>query len=127
MKIRALNRPRNLIKRNIVKPLKTRSINRPHPMIRHQKQLFPPHIDNPLLRVVADFVVAFLHCGGVVGCKVVEDHPVREIPDVVGAPVGVLSLEGVFCADDFAFEEGGEAGVVFCEAWGGISLETIGG
>lgn len=118
MEIRALNIARNLIERNVVKALKTRSIYGANLVIRHQKELLPPHVYDPLLCVIVNLVAALLHCLFVVRLEFVKNLPVREIANVVRAPVRVFGLEGVFRADDFAFEEGCEAWVVFCEAWG---------
>ena len=97
MKIRALNRPTNLIKSNIIKPLKTRPCNCPNPMIRHQKVFFPSHEYYPLLSWIrhCDFSGG-LHGRFVMLLPALEKFPVVEVGLATGAPVGVFGEEGVF-------------------------------
>lgn len=97
MKIRALDRPANLIKSNIIEPLKTRSRNRPNPMIRHKEVFFPPHEYYLLLSGIRDCDLAGVYHGDfVVFLPGIEELPVVEVGLAAGAPVGMFGEEGVF-------------------------------
>lgn len=106
MEVNPINRPPHLIETNIIKPLKARPIDLPDPMIRHQELLLPAHEHILAVRAVLVVEVGLLglFCEGPPG---LEARPVLHVFFVAGAPVAVPGLEGVFGADDFAFEEGG--------------------
>ncbi len=106
MKVNSAHSPRHLVETDIVKPLKARAHNLAHAMVRHKERLLPAHKDVLALRVVLILEIRFLglFCQGAPGG---EARPVLHVGFVGGAPGGVAGLEGVFGADDFAFEVGG--------------------
>jgi len=106
MEVNPAHGPCHLIETDIVKSLETGAHDLTHAVVRHQKRLFPAHEDVFALRVVLVVEVWFLGRfgqrapGGKAG-------PVLHVGFVGGAPGCVAGLEGVFGADDFAFEVGG--------------------
>jgi len=56
VEVDSANLAAHLIKADVVKPLKTRSVNCPNSMIRHKKVFLPPHKEAVLVREV-DFDV----------------------------------------------------------------------
>lgn len=116
MEIDPADAPHNLVEADIVEPLEARPHDLPHPMIRHQERLLPAHEDILALHEVLVVEIRLLGCvlkrapGG-------EARPVLHVCLVGRAPASVTGLEGVSAADDFAFEVGGQGGVVFRQAW----------
>lgn len=94
-----------LVKADIVKPLEARPADRAHAMVREQEVFLPAHEDVLALGDVGEVEVAlaglFLQ-----GAEGRELGPVLEVHLVGRAPVLVLREEGVFRADDLAFEVG---------------------
>lgn len=106
----------HLIEADIVKALKTGSGNCPHPMIRDQKVLFPPHEDMLTLRKVSVREIRFL---GLLRERPPgrKSGPMMHIGLFCSTPRLMARLEGMFGADDFPFEECRQGWVVLREAW----------
>jgi hypothetical protein len=90
-------------------------------MVREEEVFLPAHEDVLALRDVRDVEVALAGLS-LEGTEGLELGPVLEVDLVGRAPVFVLGEEGVFGADDFAFEVGRERWVVFGEACVGMWL-----
>ena len=90
-------------------------------MIRDQKFLLPPHEHVFPVRAVLVVKVG-LFCLFGQGPPGGEAGPVLHVLFVAGAPVFVPGLEGIFGADDLAFEKGGQGRVFGCEACGGLAM-----
>jgi len=107
--------PLTLVEADVVEALKAGAADRAHAMVGEEEVFLPAHEDVLALRHVGDVEVAlaglFLE-----GAEGLELGPVLQVDLVGRAPVFVLGEEGVFGADDFAFEVGCEGWVVFCEA-----------
>ena len=106
MEIDTIDIARNLIKADVVKPLKTRARDLADAVIGHKEGFLPAHEDVFALGEVFVMEVGFLGLFGE-GPPGGEAGPVLHVGFVGRAPGGVAGLEGVFGADDFAFEEGG--------------------
>jgi hypothetical protein len=113
MEVDALNTARNLVKANVVEALKARTTYRLDPMIRNQEVLLPAHKKVFFLHPVLchEFRARRVFRERLVGR---ESSPVLSVDFLVGAPFRMLGYESVLASDDFAFEVGGQAGVVFC-------------
>ena len=115
MEIDPLNGALDLIEADVVKSLKTCTVDLANPMIRHQEFLLPAH--KHVLAVCAILVmeVGFLGllCKGSPSGKAC---PVLHVLFVAGAPVLMPSLEGIFWTNDLTFEECSECSMFGCEA-----------
>lgn len=121
MEINPIDRPGHLVEAYIIKSLETRPADLCDPMIRHQKFLFPSHKHVFAVRGILVVEVGLLSLFGE-GPPGGEARPVLHIFLVAGAPVVVAGLEGVFGADDLAFEKGGEGCVFGGEACCGLTM-----
>ena len=106
MEINPTNSPMHLVEADIIKPLEARARDLSYAMVRHQKVLLPAHEDVLALRPILAVEVGPL---GLVLERPPgrEARPVLHVGFVGGSPRGVACLEGVFAADDLAFEVGG--------------------
>ena len=112
MEVYPIDAPLYLVEADIIKPLKARPIDLPHPMIRHQEFFLPPHKD--ILSVRAVLVVEIrVPRLGFERAPGVESGPVPHVFFVARTPIEVLGLERIFRTDDFTFEECGQ-GWVLC-------------
>ena len=105
MKINPAHAPAALVKADVIKPLEARARDRPHAVVGDEEVLLPAHEDVLALREVRDVQVALARGLGE-GAEGLELGPVLEVDLVGRAPVFVLGEEGVFGADDLAFEVG---------------------
>ena len=116
MKVNAAHGARDLVETDVVEALEAGARYGADAVVRHEEILLPPHEDVLALGEVFVVEVGLLRLlgerapGG-------EAGPVVHVGFLGRAPGLVFGLEGVFGADDFAFEVGGQGGVVFCQAW----------
>lgn len=113
VKINSIDCARHLVEANVVKSLEACTIDLAHPVIWHQKLLFPAH--KHVFTVCAVLIMEI----GLLGllCKRPprgEARPVLHVLFVAGAPVIVTGLEGVLWTNNFAFEESSESSVFRC-------------
>lgn len=93
----------DLVETDVVKALKARPIDRPHPVIGHEEMLLPAHEDRLLVRQIHGNIATLTRLllerpeGG-------ELSPMREIDLVRRSPRRVLRDEAVFRADYLALE-----------------------
>lgn len=106
MKVDPAHGPRHLVETDIVKALEAGAHNLAHAVVGHEKRFLPAHEDVFALRVVLVLEIWLLGLFGQ-GAPGGEAAPVLHVGLVGGAPGGVAGLEGVFGADDLAFEVGG--------------------
>lgn len=112
MEVNALDAARNLIEADVVKALKARTVDGPHPVVRDQEVFFPTHEEMLLLHPIFrnELGPRRVFREGLV-CR--ESTPVLPVHLLVGAPFRMLCDKSVLAADYLAFEEGGETGVIF--------------
>lgn len=105
----------HLVETDVVEAFEACAVDLPHPVVRDKEGLLPSHEDVFALVEVLQVEVFFL---GVTreGSEGREARPVLHIGSVGRAPGGVLGAEGVVRTDDFAFEIGCQAWVVFGQA-----------
>jgi hypothetical protein len=113
MEVYTLDLPIDLVEADVIKPLETRARDRLDAVVGHEKVLLPPHPEVLSLRVVL-VRKARAFCCFRQRPPLLEPVPVLHVDFLVGAPFGMLGLEGVLCADDFAFEVGREGWMIFC-------------
>lgn len=103
--------PRDLVEADVIETFEACAGDLPHAMVGHKEGFLPAHEDVFALEVV--FVVEVWFLGlfskGAPGGKA---GPVLHVGFVGGAPGGMVGLEGVFGANDFAGEIGGECWMV---------------
>lgn len=112
MKVDPADLPLHLIKANVIEPLKTGPVDRPHPVVGHKKVLFPPHEDVLPLGHVLDQDLTALTRLLSIGTERRKLSPVGEINLVCCAPGWVLCDEAVLGADNLAFKIGRKCWVV---------------
>jgi hypothetical protein len=132
VKVYALDAARDLVEGYVVEPFEAGSADGLYSVVWDQEVLFPAHEEVLLLHpVFGHGIWSRRGFGGLVGW---EPCPVLPVDLLVGSPFGVLCYEIVLVADDLAFEVGGQAGVVVCQAcrWlarvfcsGSFSLRTL--
>ena len=117
MKVNATDSAGDLVEADVVEALEAGAGNGPDAVVRHEEILLPAHEDVLALRKVLVVEVGLL---GLLGQRPPggELRPMLHVGFLGRAPGFVLGLEGVLGADDFAFEVGGQGGVVFCQACG---------
>lgn len=111
MKINPADIARDLIEADVIKPFEAGARDLAHAMVGHEEGFLPAHEDVFALHGVVVVEVWFLGLFGH-GSPGGEAGPVLHVGFVGGTPGGVARLEGVFGADDFAGEVGGEGWVV---------------
>lgn len=125
MEIDTADLPFELIEADVVETLETSAGYRPYAVVWHQEMLFPAHEDRVLLTDVRDghgpFSSQFLE-----GPEGTEPSPVAEVDPGIGAPVVVLSDEGILVTNYLAFEVCGQGRVVLSEACRARSVSNPG-
>ena len=117
MEINPTNTPHPLIETDIIEPLKARATNTLHPMIRHKKQLLPPHEQMVLLQMIVKREATVEVGGGrglggggqdfcIVGPESGEARPVLQVYLGRAVQGRVGGEEEVIRADQFGVEEG---------------------
>ena len=123
MEIDPINGDRHLIEADIVKSLKTCTVDLAHAMIWHQEFLFPPH--EHILAVCAVLVMEI----GLFGLLRKRSpsgkaSPMLHVFLVAGAPVLMPGLESILWTNDLTFKERSECSVFGREACDCSSIET---
>lgn len=116
MEVDTAYRALNLIKTDVVEALKAGTRNGPNSVIRNEKILLPPHEYVLSLGKVA---VCEIGPFGLFGQRFPrrKPGPVVYVCFFIGAPCFVARQKGVLGADDFAFEECCQGGMVFRQAF----------
>ena len=114
---------RHLIEADIIKSLKTCTIDLAHAMVWHQEFLLPAH--EHILAVCAVLVMEI----GLLGllCKRSPSgkaSPMLHVFLIAGAPVLMPGLERIFWTNDLTFKERSECSVFGCETCDCSSIET---
>ena len=105
MEVDPLDRARDLVKHDVVKPFETGAHDLSHPVVGHEEGFFPAHEDVFALEMVLVVEVGAFGLLGE-GLPGAEAGPVVHVCFVGCAPARVAGLEGVFWADDFGVEVG---------------------
>lgn len=116
MEVDPAHGPVDLVEADVVEALEAGADDVAHAVVGDQERLFPAHEDVFALvevRVVEFGVLGLLSEGPEGG----EARPVLHVGSVRGAPFFVVSAEGVFGADDLAFEVSCQGGVILGEAF----------
>lgn len=117
MEVDAVDIARDLVEADVVEALEAGARDLAHAVVGHEEGFLPAHEDVLALGGILEVEVGLLGLFGE-GPPGGEAGPVLHVGLVGGAPGGVARLEGIFGADDFAFEEGGQGRVVGGEAYG---------
>ena len=110
----------DLVKADVVESLKGCTVDLAHSVVRNKEVFLPAHEDVFSLGEVLVVEMRVILCLSREGAKGWEATPVRHVGVFVSAPVLVVGLEGVFGADNLAFEVGRQGRVVFREACRGL-------
>jgi len=106
---------RNLVEADIIETFEACAINSPDTVVWDEEVFLPPHKDVvPLRKVLVCKILPFCLFGK--GSPSLESRPVLHVHLLIGAPFRMFFGKSVFRSDDFAFEVGSQARVVFRQA-----------
>jgi len=103
MKVYSIHRARHLVEADVVEALEAGTCNLPHPVVRHEEILLPPHEDVLLLSEIRVVELGALSLRDK-RSKRLKPRPVLEIVLLARSPLRSARLERVFVADHFPFE-----------------------
>lgn len=115
MKVDATDIAPDLIEAYVVESFETCAGNSAHSMIGNKKVFLPTH-ENAL--AFSEVLVGEVGPSGLLSqwTPFRKSIPMLHIDFLVGTPLGVAGLKGVFRTNDFAFEVGGQSRVILCQA-----------